>query len=334
MLEIILASVPLVWLALRVGVRALDRREAMRCSFGDQAAYSILMSCRDDFEALKGAFSQLKRPDERYFYSLCASRFITRKILKDWVSKEPESADARLCYGAQLLQSAWDARGYGRSFQISNKSADKYHELLTEAEFNFEACIALDNEDSTPWAYLLVVYTGLYNDPELRDYYFENAIARDPENWAAHMHMIIALSEKWGGSNEEMMAFAREASDNAEEGSDLSLLFVKAYLEVYKYKEVFEEDLDGALAFKNSPSILSDINTAYDNSNLAKGLEDKKTTIFARYNISGWFCLVGDDFRLKNELIALGRRISDVHWRWVGSEGMLKEAKNRLGISS
>ncbi len=333
MISLGILLLPLLWFLVRMFVRFLDRWEAKRCSFGDQFACGLLMSSRENHKALKSAFVNFKLPDERYFYSLCASRFISRSVLKKWVELEPDSADARLCYGAQLLQSAWEARGYGRGFQVSQKSADKYHDFLEEARNNFEACIHLDNADATPWAYLLVVYTGIDNDCDLRDFYFENAIARDPQNWAAHMHMIIALSEKWGGCNQEMVKFAKEASSKAKKGSDLSLLFVKAYLELYKFKELFEEDETGAIAFKGSPSILDEINNAYDESEISNNSEISKTSIFTRYNVSGWFCLAGENSRMENELKGLEGRILDIHWRWVGSEGMLKNAKKRLGIA-
>ena len=334
MLYLLISFLPLIWFIVKVSVRLLDKWEAKRCSFGDKKAYVLLMSSRRDHLALKSAFSQLKKHDERYFYSLCASRFVTLDLMRKWVKSDPESRDAYLCLGAKLIQSAWDARGYGRGNEISEKSWEKYSEYLDEAGVALSKCIELDDNDATPWAYLLVVATGLSFDRDDKDYYFENAVARDPENWAAHMHMIIAISEKWGGCNREMVKFAKEASNKAPKGSDLSLLFVKAYLEEYKYLELFQQNESGALIYKGSEAIANEISDAYDQSDIAKNIESKKTSIFVRYNVSSWFCLTSDFSRLKNELGNMRGRIQDIHWRWAGAEGMLKPMKKKLGFSN
>lgn len=332
MVNVVIGSIALVWAILKVSVRILDTIEAKKCSFGDRYAKEILWNSRGDYSSMKKAFKAFNQPDERYFYSLCVSHYVSTKILKKWVKEDSGNADAWLCLGAKYLQDAWEARGYGRGHEISESSWNKYFEIMDLAKESLGKAIELNQDDATPWAYYLVISTGCSFELEEKYQIFEEAVARDPQNWAAHIHMIVALSEKWGGSNDEMMKFAIEASAAAPVGSDLSLLFVKAYLEKYKYLSFFEENEIEANKFVNSQSVVEDVANAYDKSAISLNKETLKTSIFARYNVSAWFYYSNDKQRLKNELLGLGERISDVHWRWAGPEGALNSIKQILGI--
>lgn len=301
--------------------------KARQCAYGSAEAYAILKKPRN-YQPLKALFGTLRTPDERYFYSVSISRTMSLRALKKWVQREPESGNALLCYGARLLQWAWDARGYGRGAEISDAQWDTFFERLKTTRSVLLECAEKSPDDPTPWAYLIMVATWCSDDDDIKYEYLLEAIKRDPDNWPAHMHMIVALSEKWGGSNDAMLEFARNASVQAGAGTDLAAIVVKAHIEYWKYLNIFEEDPEAAAKYINNPVVQSEVVQAYEKS-LARRRSntDTKVSIFARYNISGWFWITRDRIRLEKELAVLEDRIENIHWRWLCIEGELNEAK-------
>lgn len=300
------------------------KRKQRQCAYGDSTALEILKT-PNDYQPLKNAFSNIESPAERYFYSVSISRNMSLKALEKWVEDDPESADALLCYGSRLLQWSWEARGYGRGKSVSKKSWQKFYDRLEKTRSVLLKCAEKDNADPTPWSYLIMVATW-HSEDEFKYEYFDQAIKRDPENWSAHMHMITALSEKWGGSHEEMFSFARNASRNASEGSDLASIVVKANLEYWKYLDLFEGKTKLAQEFIQRNDVREEVISAYERSLKHSSFKNSMVSVFARYNLSGWFWLTRDKPRLTDELGILENSIEDIHWRWVGTEGELDKA--------
>ena len=241
---------------------------------------------------------------QQYFLECCRRIW---ELLPDSGSRKGVEAAEKLCRG----EISWEE---------FFRRLDKTRQVLLK-------CAEKSPEDPTPWAYLVMVATW-YSDPdEIKYEYFNEAVARDSNNWAAHMRMIIALSEKWGGDNEEMIEFARSASSKAPVGSDLKAIVVKAYIEYWKYLDMFEDKPNEAKDFILDEKIQKEIIDAYDNSLAHDNFFESKVSIFVRYNLSGWFWLTKDHNRLKNELATLGNKIEDIHWRWVCTEGELQDAR-------
>jgi hypothetical protein len=297
-----------------------------QCSYGCAKTYEVLKN-PDKYEKIKNLFDSLNSPEDRYFHSVSLSRNMLPQTLETWTKDYPDSGDALLCYGARLLQWSWSARGYGRGAEISESQWQEFFSRLDKTRQVLLKCTEKSPEDPTPWAYLIMVATWYSDSEEVKYNYFNEAVTRDPINWAAHMHMIIALSEKWGGSNEEMIQFARNASNDAPIGTDLKAILVKAYIEYWKYLDMFVDMHEEANAFISDESIQSDIINAYNDSLVHNDFSESKISIFARYNLSGWFWITRDSSRLNNELSILGNKIEDIHWRWVGTEGELQAAR-------
>lgn len=296
-----------------------------QCSYGSIKAYEIHKNA-SDYTLLKKQLSEVKSFEERYFYSVSISRLFPLDVLERWVKDEPNSADALLYYGARLVQWSWDARGYGRGYQVSEEKWRIFFERLNKTRSVLMKCAELMPLDPTPWAYLIIVSTWNSDDYNVKASYFEKAIKRDPYNWAAHMHMVIALSEKWGGDNEEMVLFAEDASNAAPLGSDLPAILIKAYLENWKYLNFFQDNREEATAFVQTVEIQTKAALAYERSLASDNHKETAVSIFTRYNTSAWFWVVKDYSRLKNDLDFLGNKIEDIHWRWAGTEGELTEA--------
>ncbi len=321
-LVVILATASIWW-----QVRRRRHEDAIRqSSYGNAKIYNVLKT-PSGYDSLKLLMQETETFDHRYLYSLGISRLFPLKVLQQWVADEPESADAWLCYGARMLQWAWEARGYGRATDVSRKKWETFFHRLEKTWEILSKCADLMPSDPTPWTYLIMVSTWGSDEQEDRWHYFEQAKERDPNNWPAHMHMIIALSEKWGGSNDEMIEFAKHTADDAPEGSELPIILIKAYLEYWKYLEVFNDNPEDANRFLNSMPAQTRALRAYEKSLGSSEHGETPVSVFVRYNASAWFWLVRDKQRLTSELDTLGDHLEDIHWRWTGAEGDLDGAR-------
>lgn len=308
-------------------VSSKRKEHTMReCSYGNVQAYEVLKNS-NNYQLLKQRMSEASSFEERYLYTVSISRLFPMEVLERWVNDEPHSADALLCYGARLVQWSWNARGDGMEEQPSRVKWKIFFERLDKTRGVLLKSAGLMPTDPTPWAYLIMVSTWNSDDFDTREFNFNQAVERDPHNWAAHMHMIIALSQKWGGNNQEMLAFAEKASNDAPVGSDLPAILIKAYLENWKFLSVSEEKSGDADAFIKSDEIRTKAEEAYSRSLGATEHVETAVSIFARYNTSAWFWIVKDKSRLKQDLDKLGSNIEDIHWRWAGPEGNLSDAR-------
>ncbi|WP_020410538.1 DUF4034 domain-containing protein [Hahella ganghwensis] len=302
------------------------KAEARQCSYGNAEVYKVLTQ-GDGFSGLRDLMSRSKSFEDRYFVSVSISRLFPMKALEDWVDAEPQSADALLCYGARLLEWAWEARGDGRGHEVSRSRWETFFERLDKTRVILTRCAEVYPEDPTPWAYLIKVSTWYSDEMEVREHYFEKAIARDKNNWAAHMYMILALSKKWGGDNVKMVEFAESVVEDAEEGSELPVILFKAYYEYWRYFELFEEQPEEAEKFIHSEYILSHAVMAYEKSLGSERHKDSSCSVLARHHAAYWFWLVENKEILRKELMTLGDNIEEVHWYWNGYGGDLDEAK-------
>lgn len=298
-------------------------------AFSDFAASSILLE--KNVDALKKLFAEIPKDwSQRYFYSLAMSRHFPHEKLDKWVKDEPDSADAHLVYGARMLKMAWDSRGYGKGKDVSEDRWMKFYQLLDETENVLLRAAELHGEDPTPWVYLIMVAVYRSGDEPLEKQYFSEAIARDPENWHAHMNRLTGLSEKYGGSHQEMFEFARGVRKNVHDKSLLHCLIFKAHSEYWKYKYHFEGDVAAAESHRRDSDVIDECIAAY-NLALAGREYDNHDHIFVGINAAGAFWILLQKEPLKSELQKLGTRIEDIHWRWVGTEGDLESARKFAG---
>jgi hypothetical protein len=306
------------------------RRQLHQDTFGDEAAMTLLAN--EDVAALKRHFAGIPANwTDRYFYSLALSRSFPMEALQRWAESEPGSADAHLVYGARLLKWSWDARGYGRGHDVSQEQAKEFFRRLALTRAALETSADLHGEDPTPWTYLVMV--ALYDNSglEASGECFQQAAARDPENWPAHMHRLMSLTEKWGGSHSQMFEFARESASIARPHSLLPLLITKAHLEYWKYLAMFQNDEAQATEYLKSKDAREETLAAYQKT-LGSQQYEPREALFARINAIGWFWLSRNREPLRNELRVLGGRLDDIHLRWVGSEGELARARQFAGL--
>jgi hypothetical protein len=133
--------------------------------------------------------------------------------------------------GARHSAWAWEARTGYRASQVSEEQFRMFHERLRVAEEYLYTAVELDPAGAAPWHTLCVTGRGLEHGAPITRRRFEAGIRRAPDHIGLHRQMLQQLCAKWGGSHDEMHAFARKAFDAAPPGSGLGELVAQAHLE-------------------------------------------------------------------------------------------------------
>ncbi|MFD8073093.1 hypothetical protein ACFV3E_10635 [Streptomyces sp. NPDC059718] len=147
------------------------------------------------------------------------------------VAAEPDSGLAQLVAGARQVTWAWEARTGLRAQHVSREQFQVFHERLEVAEDLLYRAAELEPAWASPWYFLQMSGRGLQVGPDLARLRFEATVRRSPLHLGAHQQQLQQVCRKWGGSHEEMHAFARESMLAAPEGSDLGVLVAVAHLE-------------------------------------------------------------------------------------------------------
>jgi len=177
--------------------------------------------------------------------------------LDTWVGQEPEAALPRLFRGRRGVAWAWDARGGGQVDTVKDDGWSRFFERLQGAEDDVTVATRLDPADAGPWVVLLTTTRGLQQGQgRLREVYAE-AQRRWPWHQEAHRLMVQGLAAKWGGSNEAMFGFAREAHAHAPEGLGVHTVLAEAHIEGWM-------DADQDNTYWERPGVREDIMAAAD----------------------------------------------------------------------
>ena len=154
----------------------------------------------------------------------------------------------------------------------------------------------------------------------------------DPQRRAAHRKLLMALTDKWGGSHEDMFQLARQASASAPAGHPLLALVAMAHFERWVYAHFFEEDKRVQVLYLQNADAKAEVARAHDR--WLQGNPSDATVLLApRMWFAGWFKLVDDRERLAMELRACDRHYSYMPWTYFGDEEeVLKEAYASVGF--
>ncbi|MDG9700710.1 hypothetical protein [Streptomyces sp. DH37] len=147
------------------------------------------------------------------------------------LEREPDGTLALLTAGAHHVQWAWEARTGARASQVSREQFRIFHQRLEVAEDLLYRVAEREPDWVAPWFMLQVSGRGLQVGREIARLRFEATVRRSPGHLGAHRQHLQQVCAKWGGSHEEMHAFARDSMLAAPEGSPLGELVALAHLE-------------------------------------------------------------------------------------------------------
>lgn len=274
--------------------------------------HQLLQSCGQDWDTLGYYLDELVG-------------HAPRPMLDAMCSSQP-SPLAFLMRGAHGIEWAWEARGRGLSKNVSDESWQLFEQRLKWAEQDLLLAAQGNPADPTPWALLVRVAMATDAPPEVAWQHFQQATARQADNYRAHVGMRTNLSARWGGSHEQMLDFARRRAAEAPPGSDLPMLLFAAHLDVWSHIHSIDENPAGALSYIYQPQVRQELDMAYARS-LGGPARPRATTILHRNNAAMVFHLWRDMQRLRMELDRIGPQgFSEYPWVYLrSSEGSTKD---------
>ncbi|WP_326561777.1 hypothetical protein [Micromonospora sp. NBC_01796] len=200
---------------------------------GDPVARRLTAAAaRGDWPTVRDLFDTVTDLDDRSFYTYVVSCVPgVEKWLVAVIRDEPYDATALVLYGYRMTILAWKARtGYGAE-HVTRDRWKLFFERLNIAEETLADVVLKDPDNVTAWYALLITSRGLQFGVDETRRRFTEVVSRHPGHLRAHQQMLQQLCTKWGGSDAEMFAFARESASRAPAGSPLGSLVAMAHLE-------------------------------------------------------------------------------------------------------
>ncbi|CAN3983753.1 hypothetical protein KPATCC21470_6471 [Kitasatospora purpeofusca] len=155
----------------------------------------------------------------------------TERWLVGAVAERPEDTLLLLFSGARHISWGWEARTGQRAQHVTEEQWRLFRERLGTAEEQLLEVAEREPSWLAPWFFLQIGARGASLGRGIATARFDAALRRDPEHLASHQQRLQQLCAKWGGSHEEMHAFARRAMLDAPEGSPLGEIVALAHLE-------------------------------------------------------------------------------------------------------
>lgn len=250
----------------------------------------------------------------------------------------PDAADVLVWLGTTLVVEAWRIRGDTVAKEVGEDRFRLFHATLRRARDPLLVSADLVPDDPTPWASLLTFARGMQLDRDEDDSLWRNVIQRCPTHYHAHALRLQALAAKWGGSHEEMFAFARDVAASAPPGNPLTAMLPIAHAEfrineMMRYLESGDEAAAIALLMNYfGPEVAAEVGAAERKWSATAG--PHPYTVVA-HNVFGWSMLAtGDDERARWHLSRTNERPSSLPWAYEGDEKeRFAEALLRLGIA-
>jgi len=135
---------------------------------------------------------------------------------------EPEAADLFLIRCAFLSELAPTMRGSGTADQAASERFRSAAECIKSALNDLDRAAQLDSLDPTAHAYVLPSLTIFGHLASRQRRAFQQATELAPDLVPAYRAIVNALSERWHGSHEQSLKFARNAMAKASPGSDMA----------------------------------------------------------------------------------------------------------------
>jgi hypothetical protein len=203
----------------------------------------------------------------------------------------PSTPFGQLLQGSIAIHRAWKARGRGTADTVTTEGWQEWFAQLKSAGEYLTLAAKQDTNDPTPFALLQTVALGLQLDRRVAEAWLQQAVQRDPLHQGAHLAHLTLLCKKWGGSHEEMFAFARATSNRLPSGSTLHSIVFLAHQEYLLYVAAFDKDSAATKQAQNEKEVLDESIAIYKKS-LYQRDRILQVSDYWPHNIAAWWFFV------------------------------------------
>jgi len=247
-------------------------------------------------EARRGQFDTLLKEivtirsgqwDRRAFYFDLIGEHLTNSKNVEAVS---DTSVGNLIKGSIAINLAWKARGGGQADTVSKEGWGLFFKYLDFAAQYLIRAGEQDKEDPTPFAFLQTVAMGLQLDRKIAEAWLNEGIKRDATNQQVHYRHLFLLCKKWGGSHEDMFAFARATVNKIPPESTLNSIIYIAFQENLLYLRAFENSPQGVKALLLDKQVREESLELYQKS-LQKRKTIEQVSDYWPHNVTAWWFL-------------------------------------------
>ncbi len=132
------------------------------------------------------------------------------KQINTWIEERPKSSYAHTAKAQLLCNWGWRIRGTRYVSKTGKDALLQFREKMAEAKTSGLQALAIKSDDVVALSTMLAIVRTTESREETKKY-FDAVTKLVPDHAEAHFHMITKLDPRWGGTEEEMFAFAREA---------------------------------------------------------------------------------------------------------------------------
>jgi hypothetical protein len=225
--------------------------------------------------------------DKRAFYVDLTGEHLTNAKNIETLSDTPIG---NLLKGNVAINLAWKARGGGQADTVSKEGWNLFFKHLNYAGRYLLRAGEQDKEDPTPFAFLQTVAMGLQLDHKIAEAWLNEAIKRDATNQQAHFRHLFLLCKKWGGSHEDMFAFARATVKKIPPDSTLNSIIYLAFQENLLYFKAFENNPQSAKALLLDKWVREESIAIYEKS-MQKRKKIEQVSDYWPHNVTAWWFL-------------------------------------------
>jgi len=232
----------------------------------------------------------------------------------EWICAHPQSAIANIVSGFQYINWAWEARGGGVASTVTERGIELFYERLDLAKENFELAIKTENKFADPYIGLITIAMGTGFEREHLWDYFVKAMVHCKDHYQAHVSMINALAEKWGGNENEMFSVANQGTNSAENNNALAAVIAEAYIEKWLYLLMCDMDEEAEVYFRDK-DIRQKLTNSYNKIKLCS--LEKIDNVQALNSLAFCFYMSGLNSQAKEVIEKLEGRFVEHPWQYL-----------------
>jgi len=312
---------------------------------GDADAHAFLAELEQgQWQRLHDFLESERDPDTRFFYANGLAHAIDGHPgwLDEWCAARPASAIPLLFRGLNYTAWAWQARGAGRARTVKEDAWPLFHERLVAADKDLARAAERDDTDPAPRAGLLWPAIGLsLGQAELLRRFGE---VDDRHRWhlGAYRAMSQGLAAKWAGSNDSLLAFARNALREAPDGHPVHVIVPTAHLEVWlRFTHAHtsgtpehEEGRKLQAAYFQREDVRSDMRAAADKSIRSPAYVPFVSTPAHRNVFAMCFWLMRDYPAQLEQMNLIGSLINRIPWQYQGNPATAYERARTRALAA
>lgn len=250
-------------------------------------------------------------------------------LVAKWAQACPGSATAHLALGATLILTGWEIRGNAYAEHVDQAAWAPFIESMADADEPLRRAASLDPASADPYGWLIHAAIGRGEPAGVLRELFEAALEREPLHWPAHRKYFNVTTDKWGGSHDEMFAFADDCSRKAPAGHILHALVAMAFND-YALATRDGQDAASVQSEDNAARVSAALHAWLDAAPGEAGARlsqlSASASRFALNQFAVACYVTGAHAEAKAVLGALKGEIESLPWNWIARD--IKELKN------